>query len=61
MSISLLDIKIAYIFKTTFYMTNKNETVGDDVVEIITTKKDIWPQNVESHFISLLEEEVKKG
>ena len=42
-------------------MANENEAVENDVVEIIITKKDIWPQNVESHFIALLEEEVNNG
>ncbi|KAL5135098.1 hypothetical protein HKD37_03G008088 [Glycine soja] len=42
-------------------MADENEVVGDDVVEIPHTKKDTWPQNVESHFITLMEEEVKKG
>lgn len=28
-------------------MKTENEVVGDDVVEIIATKKDIWPQNIE--------------
>lgn len=42
-------------------MATENEAVGDDMVEIIATKKDIWPQNVESHFIALLGEELKKG
>lgn len=41
-------------------MASENKVVGDDVVEISTTKK-IWPQNIGSHFITLLEEEVKKG
>ncbi|KAG5034916.1 hypothetical protein JHK87_009826 [Glycine soja] len=40
-------------------MASENKVVGDDVVEISTTKK-IWPQNIGSHFITLLEEEVKK-
>jgi len=42
-------------------MADENEVVGDNVVEIPQTKKDVWPQNVESHFITLMEEEVKKG
>jgi len=42
-------------------MLDENEVVGDDMVEIPHTKKDIWSQNVESHFITLMEEEVKKG
>jgi len=41
-------------------MTSENEVVGDKVVEISTTKKDIWPQNIESHFITLMVEEVIK-
>ncbi|KHN37446.1 hypothetical protein glysoja_047971 [Glycine soja] len=41
-------------------MLDENEVVGDDMVEIPHTKKDIWSQNVESHFITLMEEEVKK-
>ncbi|KAG5066224.1 hypothetical protein JHK86_009955 [Glycine max] len=41
-------------------MASENKVVGDDVVEISTTKK-IWPQNIGSHFITLLEEEVKKA
>ena len=31
------------------------------MIEITVTKKDIWAQNIESHFITLMEEEVKKG
>ncbi|KAL6532314.1 hypothetical protein OROGR_014284 [Orobanche gracilis] len=42
-------------------MANRNEDVGDEVVEITGPKKDIWPQNIESCFIGLMDEEVKKG
>ena len=49
-----------FYVKTFFTMASENKVVGDDVVEISTTKK-IWPQNIGSHFITLLEEEVKKG
>ncbi|KAK7251974.1 hypothetical protein RIF29_35615 [Crotalaria pallida] len=42
-------------------MANENEGVGDEGVEITGTKKDIWPATVESYFIGLMEEEVKKG
>jgi len=36
-------------------MADENEVVGDGVVEIPFAKKDIWQQNVESHFINLME------
>ncbi|KAI4351057.1 hypothetical protein L6164_005444 [Bauhinia variegata] len=42
-------------------MTNENEDFGDEVVEVTGSKKDIWPPNVESYFIDLMEEEVRKG
>ncbi|XP_057440266.1 uncharacterized protein LOC130732176 [Lotus japonicus] len=42
-------------------MANENEDVGDEVVEVTRCRKDIWPPNIESYFIGLMEEEVKKG
>lgn len=38
-----------------------NEDVGNDFAKIIRSKKDVWSSNVESYFITLMEEEVKKG
>ena len=54
-------VRVATLSQVYFSMAFENEVVGDDMVEISTTKTDIWPQNIEYHFITLLEEKVNKG